>query len=261
LAEPSKYGTAISSEPRTVARSPAIVAAADYSPHSGAYSEFVGESGASIPARGWTSAAGWIQGEATLAVDARPRRCQLCFAPDHFLMYCPLLGEDVKQAAQRQRDLRRDAPAARVTTTPTPPPMASNFLARPPGPPRYGEPRRVPSGAYHVEDVQDNPESDDPRSRAPSAENDEGGAQRRAFSLFRWSRFRIYLLAHFPSSEKSTEQRASVFQLRTRDYKVSAAVGVTTLMATSTRAILDTGGAEPHSRGSRTAGLEALPRP
>jgi hypothetical protein len=60
----------------------------------------------SFPTRGWVSAVGSVMDKAVMAIDGRCRGCHLCFNTGHFLMECPLLGSDVRQAAHQKRDLK-----------------------------------------------------------------------------------------------------------------------------------------------------------
>lgn len=118
--------------------------------HSDSISTSSGPSAVSIPSRGWTSIAGSrcsakTGGEAANAVEFRPRSCHLCFDPSHFLMDCPLLGNEARQLAQERREHKfRDSPAPRE-----PGQLPSTFLAkrippRPTGSPRQWETRRPP---------------------------------------------------------------------------------------------------------------------
>jgi hypothetical protein len=73
------------------------------------------------------------------AVDYRYRGCHLCFNTQHFLMDCPLLGAEVRQLAQQQRDQKVREPPARREPSAYP-----RTSSRPPVPMRSPEPRRPP---------------------------------------------------------------------------------------------------------------------
>jgi hypothetical protein len=91
------------------ASSPLAIAAVEPSPSSEHGSEI------SIPTRGWASAAGSVQEDPVCALYERNLNCHLCFTPGHFLMDCPFLGAETKQAAQKHREARlRDTPAVRA---------------------------------------------------------------------------------------------------------------------------------------------------
>jgi hypothetical protein len=98
----------------------------------------------SAPTRDWVSAAGSqysqpIPKDAVNAVDYRGRSCHLCFDPSHFLMYCPLLGTEIFQLSQQQRDQKsRDPPARREFSA------YPRSVARPPISPRLENPRTAP---------------------------------------------------------------------------------------------------------------------
>jgi hypothetical protein len=82
----------------------ALVAAAEYEKCEGNISMMSGPSlDVSFPSRGWASVAASIQGDPDSAVTARARGCHVCFRRDHFLMDCPLLPPEVKQAITTQR--------------------------------------------------------------------------------------------------------------------------------------------------------------
>jgi hypothetical protein len=92
--------------------SPIMVAPAELSPFDGTQEQPYQEdshsvaSSLSCPRRGWVSAAGSVLDEAVMARDGRHRGCHLCFKTGHFLVECPLLGSDVRQAAHQQRNLK-----------------------------------------------------------------------------------------------------------------------------------------------------------
>ena len=92
--------------------SPILVAPAEFSPFDGTQEQPSQEDSQSVtsslscPTRGWVSAAGSVMDDAVMAIDGRSRGCHLCFNTGHFLMECPLLGSDVRQAAHKQRDLK-----------------------------------------------------------------------------------------------------------------------------------------------------------
>jgi hypothetical protein len=82
----------------------ALVAAAEYEQCEGNTSMMSGPSSdVSFPSRGWASVAASVQGYPDSAVMARARGCHVCFRMDHFLMDCPLLPPEVKQAITTQR--------------------------------------------------------------------------------------------------------------------------------------------------------------
>jgi hypothetical protein len=82
----------------------ALVAAAEYEQCEGNTSMMSGPSSdVSFPSRGWASVAASVQGDPASAVMARARGCHICFRRDHFLMDCPLLPPEVKQAITTQR--------------------------------------------------------------------------------------------------------------------------------------------------------------
>ena len=77
----------------------------DLSDHSRSQSFSSLPSSISNPSHSWASAVGTTPGrDAALAAEYQGRSCHLCFNPNHFLMDCPLLGKDIRQVAQRQRD-------------------------------------------------------------------------------------------------------------------------------------------------------------
>ena len=111
-----------------------------------------GGSDTSIPTRGWASAAGSVQDEAAFALHERNMNCHLCFTPGHFLMDCPLLGNETRQAALRQRETRnRDIPAARNRMSNPPVQGPPQLLEKPPVPPRYQDFRRSATAVHVVE--------------------------------------------------------------------------------------------------------------
>lgn len=134
-----------------------------------------GGSDTSIPTRGWASAAGSVQDETAFALQERNMNCHLCFTPGHFLMDCPLLGNETKQAAIRQRETcLRGAPAVRPTpnTLFTASPQVQE---RPNFPPRYGDVRRRSAAAVHVVEQAPPPPEDAPLAEAvQSTENETG---------------------------------------------------------------------------------------
>ena len=97
---------------RTSHVSPIMVAPAEFSSFDGTQEQPSQEDSQSVtsslscPTRGWVSAAGSVMDDAVMAIDGRARVCHLCFNTGHFLMECPLLGSDVRQAAHRQRYLK-----------------------------------------------------------------------------------------------------------------------------------------------------------
>jgi hypothetical protein len=109
----------------------------------------------SIPTRGWASAAGSVQEEATFPLRERNMNCHLCYIPGHFLMDCPLLGIEIKQAAIRQREAQqRDAPVVRGNVPDTPFPSSPQVKTMPTAPPRYGDFRRCSAAVHALEHVQ-----------------------------------------------------------------------------------------------------------
>jgi hypothetical protein len=70
-------------------------------------------------------------------------------------MDCPLLGNEIKLAAVRQREAQhRDAPAARGNVPDTPFPASPQVQTRPTDPPRYGDFRRRAAAKHALEHVQ-----------------------------------------------------------------------------------------------------------
>ena len=113
----------------------------------------------SAPSREWISAASSFNAdptlrEATLAAEYRNRSCHLCFNPYQFLMDCPLLGNDVRQLAQRQREQTAAGPRRESSY--------GKPQARPTYPPRVTEPRSPPLAVNSVL------EDDTPRKAPPS---------------------------------------------------------------------------------------------
>ena len=56
-----------------------------------------------VPSRGWASVAASVQGDSVEAVLSKTRGCHVCFRRDQFLMYCPFLLPEVRQAIKTQR--------------------------------------------------------------------------------------------------------------------------------------------------------------
>jgi hypothetical protein len=80
------------------------VAAAEYKQCEGNTSMILGPSSdVSFPAQGWASVAASVQGDPSVAVMARTRGYHVCFRRNHFLMDCPLLPLEVRQAITTQR--------------------------------------------------------------------------------------------------------------------------------------------------------------
>jgi hypothetical protein len=104
----------------------AVVAPVDYAPLREDHSDISAtESATSVPSSifvptwGWMSANESVYEEAALALDTRGRSCHLCYNTGHFLMDCPLIGAEAKEAAQKQRDQKiRENPAPRFTPSP-----------------------------------------------------------------------------------------------------------------------------------------------
>jgi hypothetical protein len=86
----------------------------------------------SFPSRGWASVAASVQGDPASAVMARARGFHVCFRRDQFLMDCPLLPPEVKQAitTQRTQQIQQDRVVlpARVNP-PAPSPSATSFTS------------------------------------------------------------------------------------------------------------------------------------
>jgi hypothetical protein len=107
----------------------------------------------SAPSRGWASVTELenpyhpgvdISMEEAFAVDSRGRTCHLCLDPSHFLMDCPMLGNEVRAAAQAKRDAkygtlpnRMQPPTYPYRRAPAPPSVRTS---RPPGPSIYSSP-------------------------------------------------------------------------------------------------------------------------
>jgi hypothetical protein len=114
------------------------------SDHSGDNSISSFPSSISAPTRNWVSAAGSqysppIPKDAVNSVDYRGRSCHLCFNPAHFLMDCPLLGTEIRQMAQQQRDQKSLEPPIRREFTAFPssftrPPISRVWSNREPHP-------------------------------------------------------------------------------------------------------------------------------
>jgi hypothetical protein len=111
----------------------ALVAAAEYEQCEGNTSMMSGPSSdVSFPSRGWASVAASVQGDHASAVMAKARGCHVCFKRDHFLMDCPLLPLEVKQAITMQRT--QQAQQDRVVlpgrvNPPAPSPSANSFTS------------------------------------------------------------------------------------------------------------------------------------
>jgi hypothetical protein len=151
--------------------SPLAIAAVEPSPASEHGSEI------SIPTRGWASAAGSVQEDPVCALYERNLNCHLCFTPGHFLMDCPFLGAETKQAAQKHRETRlRETPALRALppgdqmAPPLRPPT------RPGGPPRVRDFRRPVVPVHPVEFPEDEPEPLMAEKAEQRAENEAGDA-------------------------------------------------------------------------------------
>jgi hypothetical protein len=110
----------------------------------------------SAPSRGWESVTEsanlYHPGvdtsmEEASAVDSRGRTCHLCSVPNHLLMDCPMLGNEVRAAAQAKRDAkygtlpgRMQPPTYSYRRAPAPPSVRTS---RPPGPSIYSSPARI----------------------------------------------------------------------------------------------------------------------
>jgi hypothetical protein len=98
----------------------------------------------SVPSRDRVSSVGsqyslQIPKKAVNTVDYRGLSSQLRFNPGHFFMDCPLLGMEIRQLAQQQREQKsRDPPARREFSAY---PMS---VGRPPISPRWADPRIAP---------------------------------------------------------------------------------------------------------------------
>jgi hypothetical protein len=118
--------------------------------HSDSISTSSGPSAVSIPSRGWTSVAGSrctapAGVDAANAVDFRPRSCHLCFDPSHFIMDCPLIGNETRKLAQESRESKlQDTSTPREPGKPPSTLPAKRMPPRPMGLPRQWEPRRPP---------------------------------------------------------------------------------------------------------------------
>jgi hypothetical protein len=144
----------------------------------------------SAPSRGWASVAGSVNSypsgvqnpmEAVLALDARGRSCHLCLDPNHFLMECPMLGNEVRMAAQAKRDAKYGIPTGR-TQPPvypyrrgqTPP---GNRTNRPPGQPTQaggsanGESHWSPTAVHPISFP---PDIGSTANAAQNSENEQG---------------------------------------------------------------------------------------
>jgi hypothetical protein len=109
----------------------ALVAAEEYEQCEGNTSMMSGQSSdVSVPSRGWASVAASVQGDPASALMARTRGFHVCFRRDHFLIDCPLLPPEVKQAITNQRTQQiqkyRGALPGRVNP-PAPSPSATSF--------------------------------------------------------------------------------------------------------------------------------------
>jgi hypothetical protein len=81
--------------------------------------------------------------------------CHLRYTPGHFLMDCPLLGNEIKQAAILKREAQpRDSPAVRGKVPDTPFPASPQVQTKPTAPPRYGDFRRRADAVHALEHVQ-----------------------------------------------------------------------------------------------------------
>jgi hypothetical protein len=108
----------------------------------------------SISTRGWASAAGSAQEEAAFALRKRNMNYHICYTPGHFLMDCPLLGNEIKQSAIRQREAQpRDSPTVRGKVPDTPFSASPQVQTRPNAPPRYGDFRRNAAAVHALEHV------------------------------------------------------------------------------------------------------------
>jgi hypothetical protein len=171
---------------------PAVVGAVDHPSSAERSSEVSGPvSDVSFPTRGWVSAAGSVRDDPILALAMQPRGCYLCFGQDHFLMECPLLGEDTKVAGQKQRELHFRGPVMSTSAAPTPPvakPRSSHFVtsqARPPfrpaiwqTNPRYASPMKPhheAAAVHHVEASEEIPKRADTHEMTPKPAENEAG--------------------------------------------------------------------------------------
>jgi hypothetical protein len=111
----------------------ALVAAAEYEQCEVITSMMSGPSSdVSFPSRGWASVAVSVQGDPASAVMARARGCHVCFRRDHFLMDCPLLQPEVKQAitTQRTQQIQQDRGVLPgMVKPPAPSPSATSFTS------------------------------------------------------------------------------------------------------------------------------------
>jgi hypothetical protein len=80
--------------------------------------------------------------------------CHLCYTPGHFLMDCPLLGNEIKQEVICQREAQhRDSPAVRDDVQDTPFSASPQMQTRPTDTPRYGDFRRRAAAVHALEHV------------------------------------------------------------------------------------------------------------
>jgi hypothetical protein len=111
----------------------ALVAAAEYEQCEVITSMMSGPSSdVSFPSRGWASVAASVQGDPASAVMARARGCHVCFRRDHFLMDCPFLQPEVKQAitTQRTQQIQQDRGVLPgMVNPPAPSPSATSFTS------------------------------------------------------------------------------------------------------------------------------------
>jgi hypothetical protein len=159
-----------------------LVAQAEYlhdtevrSDHSGDNSISSFPSSISAPTRDWVSAAGSqyslpFPKDTVNAVDYRGRSCHLCFNPDHLLMDCPLLGTEIRQMAQQQRDQKSREPPIRLEFA-----ALQRSFTRPPISPSLVVPRTAPVMVNPV--IEEVPSiAERPAKPESTSENSVGGA-------------------------------------------------------------------------------------
>jgi hypothetical protein len=101
--------------------------------------------------------------------------CHLCYTPGHFLMDCPLLGNEIKQAAIRQSESQhRDAPAMPGNGPDTPFSASPQVQTRPTAPPRYGDFCRRADAVHAIEPVPPPPADTNCAEAEQPSENETG---------------------------------------------------------------------------------------
>jgi hypothetical protein len=158
-------------------------------------------------------------------------------------MECPLLGSDVRQAAHQQRDLKY--PKGPSWKTPSYPSrdVRASLLTRNQTSNRFDDSRRSAVAVHHVVQRSRSARGIAATVRFESGKRAERGVETRPLSSSSVSKGKSVPCRFLPTTKVDVQavNTESIFPLKSRNYKVSATVGVSTVIVTAVRAILDTG--------------------